>query len=491
MRFAPRTLPWIVVSLVAACVEQDPAVRAAAELDQAIRKADRAMAEVAMDTAEGRQGSSDALRAAAGAVRAPSDALPAQKAAFGMVKASLLRAAVRLDTIDADQLEIAQIRRAESVARDATMASFLRTMADAGVDEAGSRDQIEARRRVSRQEQSMVEASLESDRADMEELEDALAQLQAEADAKDAQAEQLRREADAAPATAREALLRRVDETRKQAIRAHTMAAGRQIERSALQQRLMQAETTVAALAAEQQRLDDISRDLEGIQRDRQDAERLLDEMADALVERATAEARDLVQSAGEALRPLNQRISDDLEQAAGLYQQAVSLRGETGASASLQAASARLALAAINVRRSAHAAAEAACVDALLALASESDWREALAAMRADRDAASAKATEAFSAAMEALGSSSDRSMELVRERAEGVRRTLAGAARPDEAMTDGGGEMPPAEEPTSGDMPTDPSQDMPAEEPATEPGTDPAADPATEPSEPAPGLR
>ena len=80
---------------------------------------------------------------------------------------------------------------------------------------------------------------------------------------------------------------------------------------------------------------------------------------------------------------------------------------------------------------------------------------------------------------------------MELVRERAEGVRRTLAGAARPDEAMTDGGGEMPPAEEPTSGDMPTDPSQDMPAEEPATEPGTDPAADPATEPSEPAPGLR
>ncbi|MGA1266652.1 MAG: hypothetical protein ACO32J_05685, partial [Phycisphaerales bacterium] len=191
MRFAPRTLPWIVVSLVAACVEQDPAVRAAAELDQAIRKADRAMAEVAMDTAEGRQGSSDALRAAAGAVRAPSDALPAQKAAFGMVKASLLRAAVRLDTIDADQLEIAQIRRAESVARDATMASFLRTMADAGVDEAGSRDQIEARRRVSRQEQSMVEASLESDRAAMEELEDALAQLQAEADATDAQAEQL------------------------------------------------------------------------------------------------------------------------------------------------------------------------------------------------------------------------------------------------------------------------------------------------------------
>ncbi|MFM1829795.1 MAG: hypothetical protein RLZZ558_135, partial [Planctomycetota bacterium] len=403
MRLALRTLPWIVVSLVAACVEQDPAVRAAAELDQAIRKADRAMAEVAMDTAEGRQGSSDALRAAAGAVRAPSDALPAQKAAFGMVKASLLRAAVRLDTIDADRLEIAQIQRAESVARDATMASFLRTMADAGVDDAGSRDQIEERLRGSRQEQSMVEASLESDRAAMEELEDALAQLQAEADAMDAQAEQLRREADAAPATAREALLRRVDETRKEAIRAHTLAAGRQIERSTLQQRLMQAETAVAALAAEQQRLDDISRDLEGIRRDRQDAHRLLGEAADALVERATTQARDLVQSAGEALRPLNQRISDDLEQAAGLYQQAVSLRGETGASASLQAASARLALAAINVRRSAHAAAEAACVDALLALASESDWREALAAMRADRDASSAKAADAFSAAMEA----------------------------------------------------------------------------------------
>ncbi len=492
MRVALRTLPWIALSLMAACSEQDPAVRAAAELDQAIRKADRAMAEVALDTTEGRRGSSDALRAAAAAVRAPSDALPAQKAAFGMVKASLLRAAVRLDTIDADRLEVAQIRRAESVARDAAMANFLRTMADAGVDEAGSRSQIEARIRESRQAQAMAQESLESDRASMEELEDALTQLQAEADAKDAQAEQLRREAEAAPAATRETLLRRVDETRKEAIRAHTLAAGRQIERSTLQQRLMQTETAVAALTAEQERLDGITRDLEGIRRERKDAQRLLGEAADALVERATVETRALVQSAGEALRPLNQRISDDLEQAAGLYQQAVSLRGETGASASLQAASARLALAAINVRRSAHAAAEVACVDALLAMASESSWREALAAMRADRDAASAKAAEAFSAAMDALGTSSDRSMELVRERAEGVRRTLAAAAKPDDAMSDGGGEMPPSEEPAPEDLPAEtpaePSEDMPAVEPATEPGADPAADPA---DEPASGLR
>lgn len=495
MRRALQTLPWIAFWLVAACSEQDPAVRAAAELDQAIRKADRAMAEVAMDTAEGRSGSSDALRAAAAAVRAPSDALPAQKAAFGMVKASLLRAAVRLDTIDADRLEVAQIRRAESVARDAAMASFLRTMADAGVDQASSRSQIQARMQESRQAQAVAQESLETDRAAMEELEDALAQLQSEADAKDAQAEQLRREAEAAPATAREALLQRVDQTRKEAIRAHSLAAGRQIERSTLQQRLMQAETAVAALAAEQERLEDITRDLEGIRRERSDAQRLLSEAADALVDRATAQARELVQSSAEALRPLNQRISDDLEQAAGLYQQAVSLRGETGASASLQAASARLAMAAINVRRSAHAAAEAACVDALLALASESSWREALAAMRADRDAASAKAAEAFSAAMDALGSSSDRSMELVRERAEGVRRTLVGAAKPDDAMTDGGGEMPPAEEPAPEDTPaatpTDPMQDAPAEVPASEPGTDPAADPAAEPTEPEPGHR
>ena len=474
---APRILPLAsLLLLLCACGAQDPVKAVDRKLDETIAKAEKAMAEVSSVDAGSRAASARALRDAAQTAQAPAGALQGQKVAFALVKAGLVREAVRLDVMQADRIEVAQAVRSLQVRRNVDMAKFLQAMA-AGLDAGGAEaEELSARRTASGEERSRLQAALESDREALAALQEGVTAAEAAGLSKEQEADELRRRADAAPATSRDAMLKQVDAVRRESIRARTEAAAKGIEAAALQQRVSQGEALVASLEAELQRLEQIGQDLGTIRADRGEASRKLRGAASRLIEAATADAKAMIKASAEELKPLDEAIASDLDQCAGLYAQAFALNDETGRSARLLAMSVRLSLLAHAARRAAHAAAEAAALDAIQAIASDSAWATAMREAGAQRDASLARADEAVKAIREGLDAGSDAVLASIRTRVDAIDRMRAASG----AASSGAATAPAAEEPAA----EAPASDAPAAEPAAEPATEPAAEPAAEPA-------
>ena len=477
----PHLLPLASLLLLCNCGPQDPVKVVDRKLDETIARAEKAMAEVSGVDAAGRSASARALRDAAQAAQAPAGALQGQKVAFALVKAGLVREAVRLDVMQADRIEVAQAVRSLKVRRDVDMAKFLQAMA-AGLDAGGAEgEELAARRTASGEERSRLQAALESDREALAALQEGATAAEAAGLAKEQEADALRQRADAAPAASRDAMLRQVDAVRRESIRARTEAAAKAIEAAALQQRVSQGEALVASLDAELSRLEQIGTDLGTIRADRGEASRKLRAAASALIEAATVEAKAMIKASAEELKPLDEAIASDLDQCAGLYAQAFALNDETGRSAKLLAMSVRLSLLAHAARRAAHAAAEAAALDAIQAIASDSAWAAAMREAGAQRDASLARADEAVKAIREGLDAGSDAVLASIRTRVDAIDRLRAAAGG-----ASGGAAPPAAEEPSPAETPASdaPATDAPAAEPTAEPAPEPAPEPAADPN-------
>jgi chromosome segregation protein len=479
---ALRLLPIATLLLICGCGAQDPVKAADRKLDETIARAQKAIAEVSATDAASRAASAQALRGAAQAAQPPAGALQGQKVAFALVKAGLVREAVRLDVMQADRIEVAQAVRSLSVRRNVDMAKFLQAMA-AGLDAGGQEsEELAARRQASTEERSRLQAGLDADQEALAALQEGVTAAEAAGLAKEQEADELRRKADASPTSSRDAMLKQVDAVRRESIRARTEAAAKGIEAASLQQRVGQGKALVASLEAELERLDQIGKDLASVREDRGEASRKLRQAASRLIETATADAKAMIKASAEELKPLDEAIAADLDQCAALYAQAFALNDDTAKSARMMAMSVRLSLLAHASRRAAHAAAEASALDAIQAIASDGAWAAAMREAGSQRDASLARADEAIKAVREGLDAGSDAMLASIRSRVDTLDRLRAEAAgKSGKPVAEAPAESPaPAEQPAA-ETPSEPANgDAPASEPAADPSAEPAADPA-----------
>jgi hypothetical protein len=190
-------------------------------------------------------------------------------------------------------------------------------------------------------------------------------------------------------------------------------------------------------------------------------------------------------------LKPLDEAIASDLEQCAGLYAQALTLKDDEGKphimskSAPLLAMSVRLSLLAHASRRAAHAAAEAAALDAIQAIASDGAWAAAMREAGSQRDASLARADDALRAIREGPDASSDALLAAIRSRVEAIDLMRTGATGKSTAPA---AEAPAPESPATSEPPASetPSEQAPGDAPASEPApvSEPPAEPAADPA-------
>lgn len=460
---------WIplVLALTVACGEQDPAVLANRQLDESIRTAERALAEMSASTEAERAESARRLRDAARAA-APASARPAQRAAFDIVRAGLLRAAIRLDVIQADRLEIVQASRSLRIRSRVETAKLIRTIASGGATGHAGREALSTRRDETASRKASIVSELEAERERLAALEEGVEVAATTAAARELEAAAVQKQVEAQRSVSRDSAERRWAALRKEANRARTEGEAKAIDLAVTRSRIAEDEALAAAFDLEITRLEEAVASVESIQSDREGLRKKLLEAADALSAEAIQDAKALAQTTMESLKPLDESIRADLDQCANLYVQAASLGGESGASAKLLSTSMRLALLAHATRRAAHASAEADALDAIQAIASDAAWSDALQEIRRQRDASMATALEASRAVKEGLDGRDEALLATIRSRVDSIERLRASTPATTEAPV--------------GDAPAQDSPDAPAAPAASEPPPD--APPATEPT-------
>ena len=465
--------------------DADPAAAAARAYDQALEKARKAMAEVAVADPAANRTSAEALRSTANACKAPSGATNTQKAAFAMTGAQLLREAARLDTVAIERLQAQQRAAADRLVSALQTASSMRQMkasmppaSDAtealqkAIDDLGTR---------ASDADSQAQAGLTSVQAKQDEA----TRLAAQAAALDAQAAQKRTEAGKASTAQALKLIEEASALTKQAIDLRRSAGAASVVATTGGPEAARQQRQAEAMREQQKRLEGDKEAVAAVDAARGKAAESLSTSASAAMARATEAAGQLEKVSAE-LKTLFASAAEGLDQAASLAQQGSSLPGPQGSSAKMGAASAHLAQAMLYERWAMGASMEAYALDAMGKTGGDSKWSKLASDARQERADAGSKALAALEAADADISGDSGPSLTALKARITEAKKAYE-SAKPAKAAE---AEAPKAPEADAA-KPADGDAAKPAEAPAEQPKPEaPADQPAGEPAPaPAPG--
>ena len=472
--------------------DSDPAAAAARAYDQALEKARKAMAEVAVADPAANRASAEALRSTANACKAPSGATNNQKAAFAMTGAQLLREAARLDTIAIERLQAQQRAAADRLVSALQAAGSLKQMktsmpaaSDAtealqkAIDDLGTRA-------------SDADAQAQAGMSSVQSKQDEVTKLTEQATALDAQAAQKRAEAGKAPTAQALKLIEEASALTKQAIELRRSAGAASLVATTSGPEAARQQRQAEAMREQQKRLEGDKEAVAAVGAARAKAAEALSSSASAAMTRANEAAGQLEKVSAE-LKTLFASAAEGLDQAASLAQQGSSLPGPQGSSAKMGAASAHLAQAMLYERWAMGASMEAYAFDAMSKAGGDSKWSKLASDARQERTDAGTKALAAFEAADGDIASDSGATLTALKARITEAKKAYetakpAKAADAEPAKAAEGDAAKPAEgdaaKPAEGDA------GKPADAPAAETKPDaPAAQPASEPA-PAPAA-
>lgn len=466
--------------------DADPTAAAARAYDQALEKARKAMAEVAVADPAANRASADALRSTANACKAPSGATNNQKSAFAMTGAQLLREAARLDTVAIERLQAQQRAAADRLVSALQTAGSLKQMKASmppaseatealqkAIDELGTRA-------------SDADAQAQAGMASVQSKQDEATKLAAQAAALEAQAAQKRAEAGKASTAQALKLIEDASTLTKQAIELRRSAGAASLVATTSGPEAARQQRQAESMREQQKRLEGDKEAVAAVDAARGKAAESLDSSASAAMGRASEAAGQLEKVSSE-LKSLFASAAEGLDQAASLAQQGSSLPGPQGSSAKMGAASAHLAQAMLYERWAMGASMEAYAFDAMSKAGGDSKWSKLASDARQERTDAGTKALAALEAADGDISSDSAASLTALKARISEAKKRYEGPKAAKAAESE-------AAKPAEGDAskPAEGDASKPADAPPAEPKPEePAAQPASEPAPaPAPGA-
>ncbi|MBM4006622.1 MAG: hypothetical protein FJ292_03520 [Planctomycetes bacterium] len=486
-RLSIASLSTLALALLTGCgdpVSLDPQLAASKKFDEALSKARKVLAEVAVADPAANRTSADALRSAARSMTSPPGATQGQQAALALSSAQLLREAARLDTVAIEQLQSKQRSAADQIVSALQGARSLKQLQ--GAMPSGDDEQSQT-----------LQKAIDDASALATEAESQAQTARGEADAKQAiateqghkatdlegQAAKKRAAASAARTSAEaQSLTQEAAALSTQAIDARQAAATAEIVVLNLSPEADRMQKRAEALRAKVARLQADREALEAVTASRTKANSSLSDASRSAMQRASA-AADALEKVSAELKALLTESAESLESAANSVQ-----RGGPGAK--LSAASIHLAQAMLHERWAGGASMEAYAFDAMATASGDSKWSKLAATAREDRTAAMAKALTALEAADSDLSGDTSSASTSLRTRVAEARKALEGpkSDTPAEAAPADAGSAAPAGD--GGEKPAEAPAADGGDEPADAPAADTPAQPAAEPTpEPAPG--
>lgn len=458
----------------------DPQLAASKKFDEALSKARRALAEVAVADPAANRTSAEALRSAARSMSSPPGATQGQQSALAMASAQLLREAARLDAVAIEQLQAKQRSATDQIVSSLQGARSLKQLQGAmpsGDDEQSQTLQkaIDDATALATEAESQAQSArgeAEAKQAIATEQGEKAADLEGQAAKKRAAASAARTSAEA------QSLTQEAAASSSQAIDARQAAAKAEIVVRNLSPEADRLQKRAEALRAQVERLQADREALEAATASRAKTNSSLSDASRGAMQKASAAAEALEKVSAE-LKTLLTESAESLESAANSVQ-----RG--GSNAKLSAASIHLAQAMLQERWAGGAAMEAYAFDAMATASGDSKWSKLASAAREDRTAAIAKALTALEAAESDIGGDNSPELASLRRRVAEARKALEGpkSDKPTEAAPTDAGSAAPADD--GGEKPAE----SPAADGGDKPADAPAADaPAQPAAEPAPG--
>lgn len=470
--------------------DADPAAAAARAYDQALEKARKAMAEVAVAEPAANRASADALRSTANACKAPSGATNNQKAAFAMTGAQLLREAARLDTVAIERLQSQQRAAADRLVSALQSAGSLKQMKSAMPTASDATDALQKAIDDLGTRASDADAQAQAGMASVQSKQEEATKLLAQAAALETQAAQKRLEASKAPSAQAMKLIEAAAALTTQAIDLRRNAGAAALVATTAGPEAARNQRQAEAMREQQKRLESDKDAVAAVDAARSKAADALGGAANTAMSRAT-EAADQLEKVSAELKTLFASAAESLDQAASLAQQGSSLPGPQGSSAKMGAASAHLAQAMLHERWAMGASMEAYAFDAMARAGGDAKWSKLASDARQERADAGAKALAALEAADGDISSDSGASLNALKARITEAKKAYEGPkpAQAADAAKSAEAETP---KPAEGEAPkaAEGEAEKPADAPAAEPKPDaPADQPPAEPA-PAPGA-
>ena len=460
----------------------DPQLAASQKFDEALSKARRVLAEVAVADPAANRASAEALRSAATSMSSPPGATQGQQSALAMTSAQLLREAARLDAVAIEQLQAKQRSAADQIVSALQGARSLKQLQ--GAMPSGDDEQSQTLQKAIDDATALAteaESQAQSARSEAEAKQAIATEQGQKATDLEGQATKKRTAASAARTSAEaQSLTQEAAALSPQAIDARQAAAAAEIVVRNLSPEADRMQKRAEAFRAQIARLQADREALEAVTASRAKANSSLSDASRGAMQKASAAAEALEKVSTE-LKALLTESAESLESAANSVQ-----RG--GANAKLSAASIHLAQAMLQERWAGGAAMEAYAFDAMATASGDSKWSKLASSAREDRTAALAKALTALETAESDIGGDNSPALASLRNRVAEARKSLEGpksdkptAAAPADAGSSapaGDGGEKPAEAPAAE------SGDKPADAPATDAPVQPAAEPAPEPA-------
>ncbi|MFZ4722114.1 MAG: hypothetical protein ACOYMI_03075 [Phycisphaerales bacterium] len=479
-RLSIASLSALALALLTGCgdpVSLDPQLAASKKFDEALSKARKVLADVAVADPAANRTSAEALRSAAKSMSNPPGSTQGQQAALALTSAQLLREAARLDAVAIEQLQSKQRSAADQIVSALQGARSLKQLQGAmpsGDDEQAQTlqkaiDDATALATEAESQAQTARSEAEAKQAIATEQGQKATDLEGQAATKRAAASAARTSAEAQSLTQEAAALS------TQAIEARRAAAGAEVIVNSLMPDADRLQKRAEAFRAQIARLQADREALEAVTASRAKANASLSEASRNAMQKAGA-AADALEKVSAELKTLLTESADSLESAANSVQ-----RG--GAGAKLSAASIHLAQAMLHERWAGGAAMEVYAFDAMATASGDAKWSKLAATAREDRTAAMAKALAALEAADSDLSGDTSPASTSLRTRVTEARKSLEGpkSDKPEATPSDAGAATPANE---AGDRPAETPDAAPGDKPADAPAPDAPAQPAAEPA-------